>query len=187
MVLLIWLHSLAEHLNNPDPHATSERTEVERVVLDADALRQREMRFIDVKPLAGAYPPAAVITWDQVVEECMGKIATAIVVLDEAIDQEIALLAPPAERSGDQICLVGTMCAEIEVTHMSKLRRALSGHTMLLGYKGKDWLVKYAEMSVHKKVSTLAGARGIIIPDPASYAEEKLTYGASRIEMPAKT
>ena len=72
------------------------------------------------------------------VEECIGKVATSTVVLDEAIDQEIVLLALPVEQSGDKICLVGAMCPEIEQTHMSKLRRALSGRTVLPGYKGKD-------------------------------------------------
>ena len=61
---------------------------------------------------------------------------------------------------------------------MSELRQALFGRTVLPGYKGTDWLVKYAEMLVHKKVSTMAGARGIMIPAPASYAKEKLAYGA---------
>ena len=107
MVLLIWFLDLAEHLDNLDPDATSERTKVERVVLEADALRPRDVRFVDVQPLAGADPPVAVVPWDQVVEECMGKIATATAVLDEAIDREIALLAPPNEQSGDKTCLVG--------------------------------------------------------------------------------
>ena len=136
MVLLIWFHYLAEHLDNLDPDSTSEITKVERVVLEADALRPKDVRFVDVQPLAGADPPVAVVPWDQVNKECMGKIATATAVLDEAIDREIPLLAPPAERSGEKTCLVDALRAEVEATHMSEMRQALFGRTVLPGYKG---------------------------------------------------
>ena len=108
----------------------------------------------------------------------MGIIANATDILDVAIDHDIEMLAMPYEgvvQGAEEPDLVITLCRDVEATDLGELQCARSRRAVL---PGKEWLTKYTEVLVHKRVSALAKARGAMTPAPESFAENRLADGA---------